>query len=128
MANRNFGDVQALGHDYKIVAGSFKPNGTGAVTNADNTGYGFSVARTAAGDFTITLEDGFDHVVSALCSIAHPTDVDLTVQWKALTAAAATRTFLLTLLAAATPTDMAADAAARVHFCLILANSAVNPR
>ena len=43
MAEKIFFDVQALNPHVKIIAGTFKPNGTSAIDNSVNKGAGWTV-------------------------------------------------------------------------------------
>ena len=126
MANRTFHHIQAFNRGLVIIAGSFRPNGSSAVDNDDNTGKGWSVVRDAVGDFTITLEDKYTELLSGHLTVAHNADTDVVPQWAAIDVVTA-KTLKLRILAAATPTDIASNADNRVHFTLILRNTSVNP-
>lgn len=56
--------VEALGTGYTVIAGSFSPNGSSAVSSASVKGAGFTVARTSAGLFTVTFRDNFPALVA----------------------------------------------------------------
>lgn len=122
MAGRNFDDVQILGKKRVKIAGSFRPNGTGAVDNTLNTGIGFSVVRDSAGVFTITLEDSFTALDSGQLTLAISAATDLTLQFGAVDVVTA-RTLVLRSLVAAVATDIASNAANRIHFELTLKNT-----
>lgn len=62
MAARIWQNIQGLIHGHKIIAGSFRPAGTGAPTNV--TGRGFSVARTSVGLYTLTFTDAYPELAS----------------------------------------------------------------
>jgi len=126
MANRIFSDVQALIKKPVIIAGAFRPNGTSAVDNTLNKGIGFSVARTNAGIFTITLEDSYPGLISADASVQLNAVADLKAQWGAIDVVTA-KTLVLNILAVATATDIASHANNWVHFTLMLKNSTVTP-
>jgi len=111
-----------LGHQYVMISGSFLPNGTSAVANASNTGKGFTVARTSAGKFTITLANKYAKCIAAHATIAMATSTDIVPQFGAIDVASA-KTVVLNTLVAAVETDIASNAANRVYFTLILANS-----
>ena len=56
MANRSFQRLQALDKEIKIIQGQFTVGSTGAPTLVENKSVGIkSVARSAAGDYAITL-------------------------------------------------------------------------
>ena len=73
MASRVFRDVQALNSELKIVAGSFTTNGSSSPDSANNTGKGWSVARTGTGELTVTLEDTYGGLISGPVSYTHLT-------------------------------------------------------
>lgn len=125
MANRNYDNVQILGKGRKIIAGSFLPNGGSAIA-ADSAWNGFSVARTGAGQFTITLTDSYLALVSAVATIQMNSATDLVPQWGAIDVVTA-KTLVLNTNAVATPTDIASNANNRVFFELVLRNSNVTP-
>lgn len=125
MASRNFTDIQTLGEGRVLIAGSFRPNGSSAVDNTLNTGLGFSVAWSATGLFIITLNDVYAELVSRWADIQMASATDVKPQWRAIDLAA--RTLQLAILAIATDTDIASNAANRVAFGLILKNSSVKP-
>ena len=56
MANRSFNRLQAIDKELKIIQGQFTVAGSGVPTLVENKSVGIkSVARTAAGDYAITL-------------------------------------------------------------------------
>ena len=125
MADRNFDYVQTLGKGRKVIAGSFLPNGASAIT-ADPLWNGFTVARTGVGQYTITLTDAYVAILSAQCSLGLNAVADLKMQWGAIDVVSA-KTLVLSALAVATPTEIAANANNRVHFELWLRNTTVTP-
>lgn len=70
MASRNFRRVQALNNEVKIIAGQFD--------DADTTvaGLGFSAANTGTGTYTITLEDKYNALLSAVCQVQSTSGTD----------------------------------------------------
>lgn len=102
-----------------MIAGSFAPAGTGAVTAV--RGSGFSVARTGVGEYTITLDEQVNEIVAANATLQMNAATDLNAQF--MTYTAASRTFILNALAGATPTEIAANANNRVSFCIIAKKS-----
>ena len=127
MANRYLHPLAgSLSRGLVIVSGRFRPNGTSAVDNTLNKGKGFTVARTAAGDFTITLADPFTELNAGFVQIHAAADTDLVASLGAeLVATAGTQTVKLTVLTATTPTDMASDADSWISFMLLLKNTSV---
>ena len=122
MAEKIFFDMQALNPHVKIVCGSFKPNGTSAVVAADNTGAGWTVARGGVGIFTVTLGDTYPGILSATCSVALSAVADTKVQFGAIDVASA-KTLVINVVTTASAADIAANAANRIHFCLVLRNT-----
>jgi len=123
MANRLFQQFQGtLDKGVVHIQGSFAPAGTGAPTAV--LGTGFSVARTSAGLFTITLQDAYRSLLAGDIMIQMASATDLAGQLGVVDVASA-KTVQVRVLAAATPTDISANANNRVHFCLILKNSTV---
>lgn len=120
MSARNFAPTRALNRDVVIIAGSFAPNGSSAISASSRKGKGFTVARTSAGLFTITLTEKYANLLSATATVQHPTAVDLKAQVGVYDASA--RTITITTLAVATATDVTADADARVNFVLVFQN------
>lgn len=122
MANRNFHRVQALNTEIKLIAGSFSiASSGGAATKV--SGLGYTVAKSATGEYTITLADQYPSLVSATFTVQAATAVDLVAQLDNHNVSAATPVVVLNLNAAATPTEPAAVTV--VHFMLALANSTV---
>lgn len=125
MADRNFDDVQILGKGRKLIAGSFLPNGAGAIA-VDPLWNGFTVARTGVGQYTITLADSYAALVSAKPSLQMNAATDLKLQWGAIDVVTA-KTLVLNALAVATPTEIASNANNRIFFELTLRNTTVTP-
>ena len=122
MAEKIFFDMQALNPHVKIVCGSFKPNGSGAVDNDDNTGAGWTVARGGVGIFTVTLGDIYPGILSATCSVALSAVADTLVQFGAIDVVSA-KTLVINVITGGSAADIAANAANRIHFCLVLRNT-----
>lgn len=117
-------DLQTYGADTVVIAGAFRPNGSSAVDDTlsigDSTGK-WSAARTDTGDFTITFDVTTMERPVVVGSISHPTDADLKIQWHLYDASA--KTYTLTVLAVATPTDITSDADAWINFVAVFKNS-----
>lgn len=117
--------AKVFGSDTIVVAGAFRPNGSSAVSATTDIGDSkgkWSVARTDTGDFTITFAGVSAERPVIVFGITHPTDADLTIQGRAYSAA--NKTVGCTVLAAATPTDIASDADAWINFVAVFKNSA----
>jgi len=121
MAEKIFFDVQALNPHVKLIAGTFKPNGSSAIDNTANKGAGWTVARTGTGEYTVTLDDVYPGLLSAQVSLQHNGAGDKKVHWGAIDLAAKTlKIFAITTASAA---DLAAHASNHVHFLLVLRNT-----
>jgi len=130
MANRIFHDVQALNPGIKIIAGTFKPNGSGAVDNTANVGNGFTVARTGTGQYTVTLDDGYPGLISAQATAALSSAAATFMQITGAHDVSSAKTIVFTALttsttAAPAATDIAAHAHNHVHFVLFLRNTSL---
>lgn len=124
MADRVFYPVQALNPQMKIIAGSFLPNGTSAVASASTTGQGYTVARTSAGLFTVTLTDKFNSLISGQVSLGLNAVAQTVVQFGAIDVSSA-KTVLINAVTSGSAADIASNANNRIHFLLILSNTNV---
>jgi hypothetical protein len=123
MANRQFQQFQGtLDKGVVHIQGSFAPQGTSAPTTVRGTG--FSVARTSAGLFTITLQDKYMSLIAGDAQVQLAAAADLVAQIGNVDVSSA-KTVEIRILAAAVATDISANANNRVHFNLILKNSTV---
>ena len=123
MADKIFYGVQARNQGVKILTFSFLPAGSSAPTGLAGRGVA-SVVRDSAGKFTITLEDKYPALLSAEVLIAMNAVADLKAQLGAVDVSNA-KTIVLNILAVATPTDIAANAANRVYVTLHLRNTSI---
>jgi hypothetical protein len=126
MANRNFNDVQTLPKGVKVLAGSFAPNGSSAVSSASVKGLGFTVARTGTGVFTLTLQDAYVDYLGGSLTLALNAADDKYLQFGAIDVVTA-KTVVINVwdISGAALTDVAANANNRIHFVLWLKNSTV---
>lgn len=122
MANRNFSKVQALNHEVKLIAGSFSIAASGGAATKV-TGLGYSVAKSATGEYTITLQDRYPALISAVATTQAATAVDLVAQIDTVDVDSATPTVIINLNAGATPTEPSAVTV--VNFVLVLQNSSL---
>ena len=122
MASRVFREVQALNHETKIVGGSFTTIGSSSPDSANNTGKGWSVARTGTGELTVTLEDTYSALISGQCSLALNAAGDSKVQFGAVDVVTA-KTIVIRTITGTSAADIAANANNRVHFTLFLRNT-----
>lgn len=125
MAERTFHDVKSLHSNVRVIAGSFRPNGSSAV--ATTAGVGFTVARTSAGLFTITLVDAFPGLLSAQCSLQLATGDDKFVQFGSIDVSSA-KTIQIRVwdVSGAAVSDVASDANNWIHFTLHLKNTSLS--
>ena len=128
MANRLFVRPRCLDKELVILAGSFAPNGSSAVSAASNKGTGWSVAWTSTGLFTITLADSYPSLISATASLQLTSGDDKFLQFGAIDVLSA-KTLQIRVwdVSGTAVSDVAADAGNRINFTLILKNSSVTP-
>ena len=122
MASRVFRNVQALNPELKIVTGSFTTNGSSDPDSDNNTGKGWSVARTGTGELTVTLEDTYPALLSGNCSLGLNAAGDSQVQFGAIDVVTA-KTIVIRTITAGSAANIAANANNRVHFTLCLRNT-----
>lgn len=72
MANRNFHRYQALEQEVKALYGSAAIGGTGAVGTVKGGGIS-GVVRNSAGNYTITLSDKYNRMLSSKVGFLSPT-------------------------------------------------------
>lgn len=113
-----FHPLLATGNHEVILSGSFAPAGTGAPTDVYGTGY--TVVRTSAGLFTLTLTDRFIRLRAGLCQLQLATLDTWFAQLGSIDVATNGTVQIRVIDETATVTDVAADANNRVHFCLFL--------
>ena len=125
MSNQTIRPLEGMVADSKcyIVAGSFRPNSTGAVDNTLNTGHGFTVARTNAGIYTVTLTEAGYSIIACIPGLQLASVADAYIQCGAIGTGGITVVINLTTGGGTTGLDPASNAANRVHFILILKNS-----
>jgi hypothetical protein len=127
MAARNFTSPRALVRELVIIAGSFAPNGSSAVSASSNKGLGWSVARTSAGLFTITFANKYADLVSVQAVLQLATGADQYVQVGTYTAASKTLEIRVWDASDAAVADVAANANNRINFVCFFRNSATGP-
>ena len=130
MASKTFYDVQAVNPGVKIIAGTFKPNGSSAIDNTANAGAGFTVERTGTGQYTVTLDDGYPGLISAQATAALNSAAATFMQITGAHDVTTAKTIVFTALttsttAAPAATDIAAHAHNHVHFVLVLRNTSL---
>lgn len=125
MKNQSF-ELRSRSDRAVVIAGSFAPNGTSAVAASSREGCGFTVARTSAGLFTITLADKFTALISATATAQLTTAADIVAQIGPVDLSA--KTVQIRTLAVAVETDVAAAAGNRINFVLVLNSSNASRR
>jgi hypothetical protein len=128
MAGRSF--IQLLGalDPGVVVLGiSFGPNGSSAIDQTTIRGRGVaSVARSAAGVFTVTLSDVYTAVLSATATLQLANSDDKFVSnLGTIDLSAKTIVIRVYDVSGAAFSDVAADANNRINLTLVLKNSSV---
>lgn len=120
MANRLFFPTKSPERELVEICGIIFPQSTSAPTS---TGKGFSVARTSAGLFTITLENTYPTLVCATASLSLATPAtDHHLVFDAWDSSAGTIT--ITHITGGSAADISADADNWIGFRLSLKNAA----
>jgi hypothetical protein len=119
MASRTFYGVQALTRELKPMPLSFDTNGSSSPVTPK--GKGFTVARTGTGQYTITLQDQYDDLIS----VSAPSMVNFAVQVGTWTKGSGSTkpTLVVWTLVSGAPANVAAGADNRVNLTLWLTNS-----
>jgi len=117
MANRNFNRAQALNKEVKIITGRCDETG------AKVAGLGFSVAKTGTGEYTVTLEDSYPHLLSAHATVLDPANGDFNAVLESADPSESSKTIVITTQVAAVLTDLPSNA--ELHFAFFLQNSTV---
>jgi hypothetical protein len=130
MASKIFYGVQAAQPSMKIIAGTFKPNGSSAISNDVNVGTGFTVERTGTGQYTVTLDESYPGLISAQATAALNTAAATFMQITGAHDVTTAKTIVFTALstsstAAPVAADIAAHAHNHVHFVLLLRNTSL---
>jgi len=127
MAGRTFQPLLgALDPGVVVLGISWAPNGSSAVDQTSIKGRGVaSVTRDSAGTFTVLLQDVYPTLLAAVATAQLATAADIVAQVGTSTVSTNTKSIVVTLLAGASATDVAANANNRVNLLLILKNSGV---
>lgn len=122
MANRYFPSqfLYSFTHMPVAIQGTVSLSAAGAVTTSSVVGG--TVTKTGTGQYTLTLADKYNALVSANVTLQAPVPVDLVPQILTTDVTGA-KTIVVSLLADAVPTDPAA--VCTIHFNVILRNSSV---
>lgn len=129
MASRNLAPVRTIAREMIPIIGSFAPNGAAALDLTQRKGLGFTVSRTSAGLFKVTLSDKYADIVAVVSALQAPAAIDLMTQTGLIVQSTPTvpASVEIRLLAGAVPTDAAANANSRVGFLIWVRNSAAKP-
>lgn len=69
MARHTADVVRAIGKDRVHIQGSFRPDGSTGIVAGSKLGYGWSVARTSIGLYTITMEAEWPELITGYASV-----------------------------------------------------------
>lgn len=127
MASRNTAGQRSLTRGVVVIDGSFAPNGSSALSAASRQGNGYTVARTSAGLFTVTLSDKFSALVSATATLQLATAADVMVQIGTVVIASKTIQIRCWDFSDGAVADVAADANNRINFTFKVKNTALLP-
>jgi hypothetical protein len=123
MAERNFDFCETIGRKKRLVSGSWAPNGSSALVSTDVYGYGFSVAYTSTGLFTITFSNTYRRLQSVTATLQLASGDDKYVQVGNYVAASRTLEVRVWDASSAAVADVAANANNRVHFVCVFDDS-----
>lgn len=127
MAARAFDILKALMKGGSVIAGGFRPNGAGAVDNTLNVGTkGWTVARTSAGLFTVTLDDGYPSVGAVVAMTQLNAAADGFAQGRGAFDVKTAKTFQIANMVGAVETDIASNANNWIYFIALLKNSEIS--
>lgn len=116
----------AAGPEYAVIVGSFAPNGGSAVDQTSIRGAGIkSVTWTATGTFDIVLKNAFLELECAIFTVQRSAAADGDVKVIGSEDVVTAKKITITHMAAGVAADVAANAANRIHFVLVLRNSKV---
>lgn len=115
--------VRSESRELVIVAGSFAPDSANPPTSTTLRGNGWTAVWTSTGIWTITFAEAYPELVAGIATIQRSSDADTVAQLGVYTPA--TRTITVKSLAAATATDIAANANNRVNFIFVFRASSL---
>jgi|SRR5262245_5561075 len=126
--------IFGAGNDMVLVCISFLPNGSSNPVSSGFTGVNeiSSITRTGAGAFLIKFAEAYPQLISKWADIALNAVADLKCQFGTYTPATTTlpppfspAQIVLTVLAVATPTDVAANANNRISCGFVFRRTSV---
>lgn len=123
-------NVAIAGREFVLVCGSFGTNGTGAPLTPLNGAELFSLTRTGVGTFLLVFKETYEALLCKWVDLSSPTVAAVAAQLGAFTqgtpaTGARSQIVLSTLAAAATPTDIAANADSRVSYGFVFRKTSV---
>lgn len=126
MAARNFDSLKILGSNRVEISGSFRPNGSSAISATHNHGKGWSVAYTTTGVYTITLADTYAALDSAIATLQLASADDKFVNVGPVDLTARTVIIYAWDIGGAGAADVASNANNKINFSLVLRNSSID--
>jgi hypothetical protein len=123
MASRLLKKIMGISNGHVIVAGSFAPNGSSALDATKVYGKGFSVAYTSTGLYTVTFQDLYPQLLSAVATLQLATDADQVVKVGTYSASAGTLVLTAWDISSAAVADIAANANNRINFVAHFSNT-----
>lgn len=122
MANRSFLPILGgLEKDIVILAGRCSIAADASVSAS--SGNGFTFTKTGTGEYTATLEDGYNELLAAVCTFEAAVAVNLDAQIKSVDVTSAKTVVIRTH---ATGSAANPSAVCALNLCLVLRNSSVN--
>lgn len=125
--NSYFWNVQSRDRDIKLITGKFFPAGTGAPTldTGGGSGHGFTVVRTSAGLFTVTLEHTWSKLISSSLVLQLAAGDDKALQLGSVNLTAGTIEIRVWDTSGAAVADISANANNAIHFAFVLKRTSV---
>lgn len=121
-----FEKIRSLITGHAIIVGSFAPNGASALSSTSVRGKGFTVARTSAGLFTVTLADRYTKLLGGVAHLGLTTGDDKYAQIGDVDLSAKTVKIRVWDISGGAETDVAANANNRINFVLHLGTMSVD--
>lgn len=111
--------VRTIEQGLFYIKGSFAPNGSSAIDATQNRGYGWTVARTSTGLFTITFDSVYPALRAFTANLQLASADDKFCQVGTYTAASKTLEIRVYDISGTAVADVAADANNRINFCAV---------
>ena len=104
------------------ISGSFRPNGSSAISSTHNKGLGWSVAHTSTGLYTVTLTPSIQTIISVLPSLTLVAASNTHVQIQGAPVASTGTFVIANWLSGTGLADVASDAANWINFTVWYTN------